>query len=89
MVSTKGHAESDKTCSNFIQNFYLPNAPIWIKILCNHCITSQLNKPFLHQKQLAKKQDFNGKSLYFNHRNLFDTKGPNSSSSERNYVYNG
>ena len=27
----KGHSGSEKTYSNFIQNFHLPNAPIWIK----------------------------------------------------------
>ena len=27
----KGNSGSEKTYSNFIQNFYFPNAPIWIK----------------------------------------------------------
>ena len=71
-----------KTSLNFIQNFYFPNAPIWIKVFCNDCITCQLNKP--HQKQIAEKQDFKGQSLYFNHRISFDTKGPISPSSDGN-----
>ena len=80
----KGHSGSEKTYSNFIQNFYFPNAPIWIKLLCNDCIVCQLNKPYPNQKQIAQKQDFKGQSLYFNHRISFDTKGPISPSSEGN-----
>ena len=80
----KGHSGSEKTYSNFIQNFYFPNAPIWIKVLCNDCIVCQLNKPYPNQKQIAPKQDFKGQSLYFNHRISFDTKGPISPSSEGN-----
>ena len=80
----KGHSGSEKTYSNFIQNFYFPNAPIWIKVLCNDCIVCQLNKPYPNQKQIAQKQDFKGQSLYFNHRISFDTKGPISPSSEGN-----
>ena len=56
----KGHSGSEKTYSNFIQNFYFPNAPIWIKVLCNDCIVCQLNKPYPNQKQIAQKQDFKG-----------------------------
>ena len=80
----KGHSGSEKTYSNFIQNFYFPNAPIWIKVLCNDCIVCQLNKPYPNQKQIAQKQDFKGQILYFNHRISFDTKGPISPSSEGN-----
>ena len=80
----KGHSGSEKTYSNFIQKFYFPNAPIWIKVLCNDCIICQLNKPYPNQKQIAQKQDFKGQSLYFNHRISFDTKGPISPSSEGN-----
>ena len=82
--NTKGHSGSEKTYSNFTQNFYFPNAPIWIKVLCNDCIICQLNKPYPNQKQIAQKQDFKGQSLYFNHRISFDTKGPISPSSEGN-----
>ena len=57
-----------KTYSNFTQNC--------IKVLCNDCITFQINKHFQHQKQLAKRQGFKGQTLFFNHRILFDTKGP-------------
>ena len=66
--------------------FYFPNAPIWIKVLCNDCIICQLNQPYINQKQIAEKQDFKGQSLYFNHRIRisFDTKGPISLSSEGN-----
>ena len=80
----KGHSGSEKTYSNFIQNFYFPNAPNWIKVLCNDCIVCQLNKTYPNQKQIAQKQDFKGQSLYFNHRISFDTKGPISPSSEGN-----
>ena len=82
--NTKGRSGSEKTYSNFTQNFYFPNAPIWIKVLCNDCIICQLNKSYPNQKQLAQKQDFKGQSLYFNHRISFDTKGPISPSSEGN-----
>ena len=48
--NTKGHSGSEKTYSNFTQSFYFPNAPIWIKVLCNDCIVCQLNKPYPNQK---------------------------------------
>ena len=48
---TKRHSGSEKTYSNFTQNFYFPNAPIWIKVLCNNCIICQLNKPYPNQKK--------------------------------------
>ena len=83
-LHTKGHSRSEKKYSIFIQNFYFPNAPIWIKVLCNDCITCQLNQSYSNQKQIAEKQDFKGRSLYFNHRISFDTKVPISSSSEGN-----
>ena len=54
-LHTIGHSGAEKTYSNFTQNVYFPNAPIWIKILCNDCITSQLNKPYPNQKQIAEK----------------------------------
>ena len=57
-LHTKGQAGSEKTYSIFTQRFYFPIAPIWVKVLCNDCITCQLNKPFLHQKLLAEKPDF-------------------------------
>ena len=82
--NTKGHSGSEKTNSNFTQNVYFPNAPIWIKVKCNDCIICQSNKPYPNQKQVATKQDFKGQSLYFNHRISFDTKGPISPSSEGN-----
>ena len=81
---TKGYAESGKTYSESIQNFYFPNAPIWIKVVCNDCITCQLNTLYPYQKQKAEKQDFKGQSLYFDHRISFNTKGPISPSSEGN-----
>ena len=82
--NTAGHSGSEKTYSNYTQNFYFPNAPIGIKVLCNDCIICQLNKPYPNRKQIAQKQDFKGQSLYFNHRILFDTKVPISPSSEGN-----
>ena len=82
--NTKGHSGSEKTYSDFIQNFYFPNAPIWIKVLCKDCITCQLNKLYPNQKQISQKQDLKGQSLYFNHRISFDTKRPISPSSEGN-----
>ena len=83
-LHTKRFSVSEKTCSKFILNVYFPNAPIWIKVLCNDCIICQLKKPYPNQKQIAEKQDFKGQSLYFNHRISFDTKGPTSPSSEGN-----
>ena len=80
-LNTKG---SEKTYSNFIQNFFFPNAPIWIKVLCNDCITYQLGTPYPHQKQTAEKQDFKGHSLFFKQRISFDIKGPISPSSDGN-----
>ena len=82
-LHTKGHSGAEKTHSSFIQKFYFPNAPIWIKVLCNNLITCQLNKSFPNQKK-TKKQDFKGQSLNFNHRISFDTKRPISLSSEGN-----
>ena len=43
-----------------------------------------IKKAYAHQKQIAEKQEFEGQSLYFNHRLSFDTKGPISPSSEGN-----
>ena len=86
--NTKGHSGSEKPYSNFSQNFYFPNTPIWIKVLCNDCIICQLNKPYPNRKQIAIKQDFKGQSLYFNHRFSFDTKRPISSSSGVNFERN-
>ena len=83
-LHSKGHSGSEKTFSNLIQNLYFPNAPIWIKVIWNDCITCQLNKTYPNQKQIAEKQDFKGESLYFNHTKTFDTKGPISPSSEGN-----
>ena len=63
-LHTKGHSGAEKTYSNFTQNFYFPSAPIWIKVLCNDCITCQINKPYPNQKQIAEKQDFKGPKVY-------------------------
>ena len=59
--NTKGHSGSEKTYSNFTQNFYFPNAPIWIKVLCNDCIICQLNKPYPNQKQIAQNKNLKDK----------------------------
>ena len=83
-LHTKGHSGSEKTYSNFIQKFYFPNAPIWVKVLCNDFIICQLKKRYSNQKQIAEKQDFKGQKLYFKDRISFDTKGPISLSSEGN-----
>ena len=74
-----GNIGSEKTYSNFFQNFFFPNASISIKVLCNKCITNQLNKTYLHQNHLAEKQEFRGQRLFFNHqralaRKSFETK---------------
>ena len=68
----------------FHSNFCFPNAPIWIKILCNDCITCQLNKSYPFQKQIAEQQDLIWKILYFTHRNSFEKRGPISPSAEGN-----
>ena len=49
--NTKGDSGSEKTYSNFTQNFYFPNAPVWIKVLYNDCIICQLNKPYPNQNK--------------------------------------
>ena len=61
-INTKRHIGSGKVFSNFNQNFYFPNAPIWIKRSCNDYKTCHLNKPYPHQKQLAEKQGYEGQS---------------------------
>ena len=76
--------EQRKHTLNLYKFFYFLNAPIWIKVLCNECITCQLNKPYPNQNQIAEKQYFKGQSLYFNHRISLDAKGPISPSSEGN-----
>ena len=87
-LHTKGHSGAEKkTYSNFIQIFCFPNAPIPIKVLCNDCITCQLNKLYPNQKQIAEKQEFKGQSPIFNHRISFDTKGPISPSSAGNSFF--
>ena len=57
-LHTKGHSGAEKTYSNFKKKFYFTNAPIWIKVLSNYCITCQLNKPYQtkikSQKQVLK-----------------------------------
>ena len=83
-LHTKGHSGAQKTYSNFIQNFYFPNATIWVNVLRNDCITCQKNKPYPNHKQIAEKQYFKGQSLYFNRRISFDLKGPISPSAEGN-----
>ena len=54
--NTKGHSGSENIYSNFTQNFYFPNAPNWIKVLCNDCKICQLIKPYPNQKQIAQKK---------------------------------
>ena len=75
-LHTEGHSGAEKTYSNFTQSYYFPNAPIWIKKLCNDCMPCQINKPYPNQKKIAEKQDFKAQNLYFNHRISFDTKEP-------------
>ena len=59
--NTKGHSGSEKTYSNFTQNFYFPNALFWVKVLCNDCIICQLNKPYPNQKQIAQNKTLKNK----------------------------
>ena len=56
--NTKGQSRSEKTYSNFLQKFFFPNAPIWIKVLCNDCIKCQLNKPYSKSKTNSTKTRF-------------------------------
>ena len=51
----KGHSGSEKTYSNFIQNFYFPNAPIWIKYYAMTAIVCQLNKTLPKSKTNSTK----------------------------------
>ena len=53
--NTKGHSGSEKTYSNFTQNFYFPNTPIWIKVSCNDFIICQLNKTLSKSKTNSTK----------------------------------
>ena len=57
-LHTKVHSGSEKTYPNFIQNFYFPNAPIWVKVICSDFIICQLKKPYPNQKHIAENQDF-------------------------------
>ena len=61
-VHAEGHSGSEEKHTQKLTKFLF-----WNKILCNDCITCQLNKPYPHQKQIAVKQDFKAQSLYFNH----------------------
>ena len=56
--NTKGHSGSEKNKLKLYKKILYPNAPIWIKVLCNDCIICQLNKTYPNQKQIAQKQDF-------------------------------
>ena len=57
-LHTKGHSGAEKKHSNFTQTFYFPNAPIWIKVLVNDCITCQLNKAISSSKTNCRKTRF-------------------------------
>ena len=59
--NTKGHSGSEKTYSNFTQNDYFPNAPFWIKVLCNDCLICQLNKPYPNKKKLHQNKTLKDK----------------------------
>ena len=58
--NSKGHSGSEKNIFKFYTIFF-PNAPIWIKVLCNDCIICQPNKPYPDQKQIAQNQDLKEK----------------------------
>ena len=88
-LNTKGHVGSERTYSNFSQNFYFPNAPIWTKVLCNDCTTCQLIKPFPHETQATGKQDFKGQILCFNYKFSFGTKSPYIPLLIGKFVYTG
>ena len=60
---------------------YYPNFLLSKCIDLDQCIIQRLHnrpvkEPYPDQKQIAEKQDFEGKPLYFNQRVSFDTKGP-------------
>ena len=40
-LHTKGHSGAEKNILKFYTIFFFPNAPIWIKGLCNGCIKYQ------------------------------------------------
>ena len=75
-LSTKGPSRAEKNILYFILKIYFPNPPIWIKVLCNGCITCQLSKPYPNQKQIAEKQDIKGQN-YIQSQNLFRYKRTN------------
>ena len=83
-LHTKGHSGAEKKHSQTLYKILFTKCSNLDKVLCNNCITCQLNKPYPNQKQIAEKQDFKAQSLYFNHRISFDPKGPISLSSEGN-----
>ena len=88
-LHTKGHTGAEKkTYLNFLQHFCFPNAPIWIKVLCNDCITCQLNKPYPNQKQITEKQDFRGQSI-LQSQNFIRYKRTNNTMLSRKLIYNG
>ena len=66
---TKGHSGSEKTYSNFTQNFYFANAPIWIIVLCNDCIKCQLNNFITNHNNFRNVTIRNGWFLIKSHEN--------------------
>ena len=79
-LNTKRHAGSEKTYSKNLRSKCTNLDQSIMKRL--HNIPTK--KTYPHLIQIAEKQDFEGKSLCFNHRISFDTKGPISPSSEGN-----
>ena len=53
-LHTKENSGAEKTYSNFYTTFYFPNAPIWIKVLCNDCVIFRINNSNPNQKQITE-----------------------------------
>ena len=81
LLEYKKHGGTEKT-TNFALTFYSSNAPKQTKLHFNDCIQFQLNKVFPNKKK--QKNKFFQKSLNFNQRISFETKGPKMPYSEGN-----
>ena len=88
-LHTEGQFGAEKRYSNFIQNVYFPNAPIWIKVLCNDCTTCHLNNHTQIKNQSQKKTRFYRTKSIFQSQNFIRYKRTNITILRRKLIYNG
>ena len=89
-LRTKRQSEAEKKQAQILHIFFnFPNAPVWIKVLRNDCMTCRLNKPHPNQKQIAEKQEFEETKLILQSHNLFRYKRTNIIILRRKLIYNG